>query len=313
MAHLIKLDDYVSRYQFDIYRYPSQYTRLKKERWERLKGEWENAHQLPKVEKAIIGDQVDWSEQKEGFFKRTLNKLKKISKKNRLEDSANDVESYRFKFKSMEEVKKVFLEELFEFQLKWASSSVVEISHIDPRYYVDEQLKFFAQRIPDNYFLLYCPVFKVKNAPVELDIIIVGPTEIWCITILEGSEHSIFQGSSDRFWLEFVGEEQKRLLSPLVAVNRMSSIIQPIIKAAELEIPIKRAVVSPQCLIDCQTQGLAVQFIDKRNFQEWVEKLVKNPTPIKHVQLKAAQLLLSHCQTTGYRRSEFSDEKHVSE
>ena len=37
MAQLIKLQDYVSRYEQDIYRYPSQFIKLKNQQWDKLK------------------------------------------------------------------------------------------------------------------------------------------------------------------------------------------------------------------------------------------------------------------------------------
>ena len=37
MAQLIKLQDYVSRYEQDIYRYPSQFIKLKKQQWDKIK------------------------------------------------------------------------------------------------------------------------------------------------------------------------------------------------------------------------------------------------------------------------------------
>ena len=37
MAQLVKLLDYVSRYENDLSRYPTQYIRLKKYQWERMK------------------------------------------------------------------------------------------------------------------------------------------------------------------------------------------------------------------------------------------------------------------------------------
>src|SRR5699024_11549297 len=42
VAQLIKLRDYISRYELDIYRYPSQYIRLKRDRWEKLLLSWES-------------------------------------------------------------------------------------------------------------------------------------------------------------------------------------------------------------------------------------------------------------------------------
>mgnify|MGYP005609875703 CR=1 FL=1 len=36
MGQLIKLQDYVSRYEQDIYHYPTQYVYLKKQQWEKV-------------------------------------------------------------------------------------------------------------------------------------------------------------------------------------------------------------------------------------------------------------------------------------
>ncbi len=41
MAQLVKLQDYISRYEKDIYHYPAQYIRLKNENWKKLLQTWE--------------------------------------------------------------------------------------------------------------------------------------------------------------------------------------------------------------------------------------------------------------------------------
>jgi len=40
MAQLIKLYDYIWRYEWNMYRYPSQYIRLKKDKWKDLHNDW---------------------------------------------------------------------------------------------------------------------------------------------------------------------------------------------------------------------------------------------------------------------------------
>ena len=40
VAQLIKLQDYVTRYETDISRYPAQYVRLKKQQWDKLCETW---------------------------------------------------------------------------------------------------------------------------------------------------------------------------------------------------------------------------------------------------------------------------------
>ena len=53
MAQLLKLQDYVSRYESDLSRYPSQYVRLKKQQWEKLKVTWELG-EIPEPERSPL-------------------------------------------------------------------------------------------------------------------------------------------------------------------------------------------------------------------------------------------------------------------
>ncbi len=46
MAQLVKLLDYVSRYENDLSRYPTQYIRLKTSQWKRMKIQWEHGADL---------------------------------------------------------------------------------------------------------------------------------------------------------------------------------------------------------------------------------------------------------------------------
>ena len=73
MAQLIKLQDYVSRYEQDIYRYPSQFIKLKKQQWEKLKaaylaGEIEQLFSQS-YENQLIDEAYD-EEEKRGIFQK---------------------------------------------------------------------------------------------------------------------------------------------------------------------------------------------------------------------------------------------------
>lgn len=46
MAQLVKIQDYISRYEIDLTRYPTQFVRLKKVQWERIKHQWETGGEL---------------------------------------------------------------------------------------------------------------------------------------------------------------------------------------------------------------------------------------------------------------------------
>ena len=58
MAQLVKLQDYVSRYQSDLKRYPTQFVRLKKQQWDRTKEEWDrgsfNSDWIEKEEEVVV-------------------------------------------------------------------------------------------------------------------------------------------------------------------------------------------------------------------------------------------------------------------
>ncbi|ARK31770.1 hypothetical protein [Halalkalibacter krulwichiae] len=298
MAHLIKLEDYISRYQFDLNRYPSQFTRMKKERWFYLKSEWKQV-QFDAIQKEDSLNIDNNAPKKKGL----LTRLKHWRKREKVIEAV-DVFEDPFLSNTLEKVKEEYLDELFHSQLRWASSSLVGESLLDPKYETDEWLRFFAQEIPDNYFLMYKPVFFVKKAPVELDIILISPTEVNCITILKGQEHSVFEASSDRFWLEYIDKTRKKRISPLVSLSRMSGIIKPILDEEGVVFPVKRIVLSSKSIIDNKMQGARIELIDKRNFQEWTNKLKKHPSPIKSKQMKVTSLLLQSCFTDSGEKVE---------
>lgn len=119
-------------------------------------------------------------------------------------DSALDDDELQFQFttipKTLDDLKHLFLDYIFRFQIRWASSTIREKSSVDHAIYRDQLLPYFVKRLPDHYLLLYRPVFKLKNAPVELDIILIGTTEIYCLTIVEQLPETVFIGSKEKFW-----------------------------------------------------------------------------------------------------------------
>ncbi len=46
MAQLVKLYDYISRYEWNTYRYPTQFIRLKQENWKKLYNRWVDKHEI---------------------------------------------------------------------------------------------------------------------------------------------------------------------------------------------------------------------------------------------------------------------------
>lgn len=311
MAQLVKLQDYISRYQRDLKRYPTQYVRLKKIQWDRMKTEWETGAEVPHWEHE---EDVETFEKK-GWFKRIFDKKKEQElawEENSIDletqDEEDDDSGFHFEPnivytpQNLEDLKRMYMDQLFHFQLKWASSTLLEKSHVDPKFLRDSLLRQLTQKLPDNYLLFYYPILQLKNAPLELDILLLTPTEALCIKVLEEENMAAFIGSGDRFWVKKVGKTEKKFLNPTIGINRMETILTQIFKREEIELPIRKIIVSRNGYIDFPGSTYGFQFIDKRKFPEWFTQLRSTNSPMKHMQLKAAQAVLGMVQTTSYHR-----------
>ncbi|MFE8698228.1 nuclease-related domain-containing protein [Cytobacillus sp. FJAT-53684] len=323
MGQLIKLQDYVSRYEQNIYLYPSRYVRLKKQHWVKLKDAWESNDDSFFTDQSHQ-DTSDWLEEEK---KPLMDKLKGFWKLGRKEeeeevpfhselDQVNEEESHEegsFQFETSftfrpdteEELKHHYLDQLFRFQMKWASSTLTEKSFVDKQFYYDERLKFFLQRFPDTFLILYSPLFLLKKAPVEVETIILSPTGVWCISMLEEEDSSVYIGSKERFWVKRVNGQEKKILNPLLALNRTAKIVQQIFRMNDIDFPIHKAVLCRNGYIDHPAAPFDIQLIEKRNYDEWFKNMRNLRSPLKHVQLKGAQALLQYCQTVSIRRLEW--------
>ncbi|MGM0874962.1 MAG: nuclease-related domain-containing protein [Bacillota bacterium] len=317
MAQLIKLYDYISRYELDAYRYPSQFIRLKRQQWSKVSQAWEdNAfHSVMKVSQAYSPHQEE-NTKKHSFFKKFKNKFSKEEVETPViqplvNDAVLDDEELQFQFttipKTNGDLKHLFLDYIFRFQVRWASSTLREKSSVDKAVYRDRLLLYFVQRLPDQYLLLYRPVFQLKNAPVELDLILIGTTEIYCLTLVEQLDETVFTGSKEKFWIARRGDQQKKLLNPLISLNRTSTVVQKLITAKQVDIPVKKVIISRNGYIDYPFAPYDITILDKRNYEEWFQRLRQSSAPLKHIQLKAAQVLLSHCSTNSYYRKEWDE------
>ncbi|MGV2941788.1 NERD domain-containing protein [Mesobacillus sp. LC4] len=313
MAQLIKLQDYVSRYAQDIYLYPSRYVRLKKQQWEGIKAKWENGPEEP------IGKLID-SQQEEQSNTNILHKLKSMVRQQEpvREDAPQELEDQDdmmddgsldsiSNLKSIEELKQHFLDGLLPFQLKWASSTLTERSFIAKEFVNDPTLKFLLQRFPDTFLILYKPIFLLKKAPVEAELIIITPAAAMCISFIEAEEDAAFVGLKDRFWIKKTRNKEKKILNPLIALNRTEKIVKTLFDMYGVDLPVQKLLISRNGFIDYPLPPYGVQFIEKRNFEEWFMTLRGMKSPLKHMQLKAAQVLLQYGQTTSVRRLEWGN------
>ncbi len=322
MGQLIKLQDYVSRYEQDIYHYSSQYVRLKKQQWIKLKQAYENRD----INDWLIGaeDSDSHDLQNELVVKKRLlpEKFRKmftrvkggnsLSLKEEQTNARPEQELGRFlRFlpRTENDLKQQFLDRIFHYQLKWASSTLREKSVVNANYMHDNRLRYFLQSFPDNCLILYKPVFQLKNAPVELDILLMTPTEIWCLTFLEAEEDAVFLADKGRFWTRrHHNRADKKVLNPYISINRMERIIARILSNKEIEMPVRKGIICRNGYIDDVNAIHTEMMIDKRSYPKWFEGMRNNQSPIKNQQLKSAQVLLDYCSTAYKIRMDLEEE-----
>ncbi|KIL46385.1 NERD domain-containing protein [Jeotgalibacillus campisalis] len=314
MAQLIKLQDYVSRYEKDSLRYPSQFVRLKKQQWTKIKQQWEDGS-------IFLNDKDAEQFRNEVQGKHALIKrFKKIwvkEEEHPAEDTgeqASENNSFDFQPKvyfrpdTLEDLKHLYMDQLYQIQLTWASSTLTEKSYVDGKYAREEPLRFFLQRFPDTYLVMYEPVMLIKKAPIDLDILVFTPTELWCITLLEGADQSAYIGSMDRFWTVKAGEQEKRMLNPAISLDRTETIIKGLFNQQNLDFPIKKAIISRNGYIDFKDAPYGLTLLDKKSFPAWFTQQRSMRAPLKSVQLRAVKTVLELTQTTSVRRMLWSED-----
>lgn len=323
MAQLVKLQDYISRYQIDLARYPTQFVRLKRSQWDRVKHQWETGEEIQEWEHIEEVEDVE-SKKRFSLIKRFFPGRKKVEE----DEEEEDIESVTvdselmdeeeipeeettlffeanivYAPQTLEELKRMFLDQFFHFQLKWASSTLREKSYVDPRFLRDSLLRTFLQRLPDSYLVFYYPILKLKKAPVELDVVIMTPTECICITVLEQENQAVYVANGERFWTKKVGKTDKKLLNPLINLNRMEAILMQVFKQEGVSIPIRKVLLSRNGYIDYPGSAFGIQFVDKRKYTEWFHQLKNSKSPMKHMQIRAAQTILNTVETTSFNRN----------
>lgn len=166
MGQLLKMQDFVSRYETDLIRYTNQFIRLKKQQWEKFRENWENG---PEEEEEAPAQEES---------RQVLSRMKHwLKRKDTAEIEEPDAPVFHappgeldfapqlaFLPETEDQLKKLFLDQLFRFQLKWASSTLLQQSEIPAVLYFDPDLKYFLQRFPDTFLLMYRPVFFIQKS-----------------------------------------------------------------------------------------------------------------------------------------------------
>lgn len=306
MAQLVKLLDYISRYENDLTRYPTQYIRLKKYQWDRMKMQWENGanHSMWEAPAEESSGESRFSPlfRLFGFRKEARETEVEVAEEKNDEDDFGFTPNIIYSPSSVEQLRRHYLDQLFHFQIKWASSTLMDKSRVDSKYLRDSLLRSFTQELPDNYFLFYHPILQLKNARVELDILIVTPVECMCISVLEDEDVTAFIGSGDRFWEKKTGEVETKVLNPLIGLDRMEKIVTGIFKSKSIDFPIRKYLISRNGYIDFPDSSFDLKVVDRRSYPEWFAGLRKQSVPMKHAQFKAVQAILDVGLTTAMSR-----------
>jgi hypothetical protein len=295
LAQLIKLQDYITRYQWDMYRYPSQYIRLKKEQWNKLYNLWENR------------PAEEWTPKEEEVKKKSaISRMKSIFKRKSESDILKEAVEEEDTLPEMEqELKQYFLDRLFNFQLKWATSTVAETSFIHQAYYTDAVLKYFLQRFPDTYLIMFYPVFSIQNAPVDGEIIMISPVGVEIVYLLEEEKDASIMASDERTWLIETGKEQRKILNPNISLKRTEKIIRSILHTEGHDFPIQKTVLSRNNPIVFYREPYQTKVIGSQQYEKWFREKRKLDSPLKSSQLKTAEILLHFCRTTSVKRPEW--------
>lgn len=295
MAQLIKLADYVSRYEMNPFHYPTQYIRLKRENWQRLQLMWENeneAQHTASQESEEVKDGRSWIP----FSRKRQEPEEPYTFERRLPQSEEELTRY-------------FLNELYPFQLKWATSTISQISFIDPKFEHDYMLKQLLQRLPDIYLLMYYPVFSIKKAPIDSEIILISPVGIEIISVIETSSEATVYIGDDRTWNVEIYNDVKRIVSPTIALKRTEQIVRGILRKMRINFPVQKTVISDRAPILYVEEPYNVRIVGKQQFDDWIQEKRQLSAPLKGEQLRSIEALLTYCQSTSVKRPEWVEDE----
>ena len=85
----------------------------------------------------------------------------------------------------------------------------------------------------------------------------------------------------------------------------MEKIVRQLFHEHEIDLPIKKAIVSRNGYIDYPDAPTELTLLDKRTYEYWFNKMRNHHSPMKSMQIKAAKVLLDYCQVSSYRRPEW--------
>ncbi len=299
IAQLIKLRDYVSRYEWNAYRYPSQFIRYKQENWDYVYDLWLEQNELS------LPSNIEKDDHKQSKFFSFFKKEEKARSDDMLHTDTTNLPLTEI------ELKQYFLDRIFPLQLKWATSTVTDVSFIDPRYEVDQQLKYFLQRFPDIYLVMYYPIFYINKAPVDGEIILISPIGIDIIHYMDLDDDATIFANDDRTWFIETNDQTLKQISPLISLKRTEQIVKSILKTEGVELPITKTVLADKHHFVFSSEPYRTRLIGKGQYEQWFQGKRQLNSTLKNQQLKAADLLLQYCLSTSVKRPEWDVDENI--
>ncbi|WP_146003361.1 NERD domain-containing protein [Salimicrobium jeotgali] len=294
MAQLIKLQDYISRYESNIFHYTGEFIQMKKKNWEGLNKAWKNGGLYEEQEEAVSDES--------GLLKRIWNRVR-----NREEEVWEEQEVQPEIPADEEELKIQFLNQLLHFQLKWASTTLQEKSFVDWGYERDDLLKYYLQRFPDTFLLMYEPLVEMKRAVLELDQILIGPDRIDIIVHLDVEEGTIIHPEEGRSWILEESGVRRKIPNPILRLRRSETYVRSVLQTYNHTFPYRKIVLAPGAVFQETVPPYSTEYIGKAEHDDWMNKKRMLKMPLKHSQLKAAQLLMKHARVTSVKAPEWEE------
>lgn len=261
MAQLVKLYDYISRYETNPFHYPSRFIRLKQDNWQQ-------------------------------YFKR----------KKAAANSLDEVHGNKKKYMQ------TFLNQLLPFQFKWATSTLSYKSYTDNKHTKDETLKFFLQRFPDIYLLLYYPLLSIRNTSVDGEIVLISPIGIEIIHVIQEIKNGNIVVNNERVWQVESTDNKQTIISPLISLKRTEHIITSILNTYKINMPVQKTILSETNNFLHHTLPYKTSVIGRKDYEEWFLNKRNLQSPLKNIQLKAMEAILKHCHSSYVRRPEWEED-----
>jgi hypothetical protein len=297
MAQLVKLYDCISRYETNPFHYPTQYIQLKQARFKSLNNQWEKENAQESLHPFLQENQNQLKRPWNPFIKRQNMGVRVVERS--LPETKTQLIQH-------------FLDELYPFQITWATSSLSHYSSATRLEKGRDTLKYLLQRFPDIYLIMYHPIFAIKNASIEGDIIMISPLGIDIIYLLDHPAGAKIIVTDERTWMMEQSTSKQMIMSPILSLKRMERIVKSILQKNQIDFPIEKTIVSRTNQFIIHTAPYQTKLIDQTVYPSWFEGKRSLTSSLKSIQLKAMAAILEHSQTTAYPRREWEDSNNNS-